>query len=129
MDYDQLKELGFIKQPDGSYSRRPNKPVAARLSHAVAKPAFRPTLDRAEHGKEKGQERLTLRITRRAARLLDADNFAGGCKPLIDQVRYAGLIPDDSPDKVDITFTQQKVKKGEEGILIEISEQSLGSLD
>lgn len=52
--------------------------------------------------------------------MLDADNFAGGCKPLIDQVRYAGLIPDDSPDKVEITFTQEKVKKGQEGTLIEL---------
>lgn len=129
MDYDQLKELGFIRQSDGSYSRRPNKPVAARLSHAVLKPVARPTLDRAEHREEKGQERITLRITRRAARLLDADNFAGGCKPLIDQVRYAGLIPDDSPDKVEITFTQQKVKKGQEGMLIEIIGQILEHLD
>lgn len=61
-----------------------------------------------------------MRITRKASRLLDADNLAGGCKPLIDQVRYAGLIPDDSPDKVEISFTQEKVKKGQEGTLIEL---------
>jgi len=86
-------------------------------------------LDTPQLGKEKGQERIILRIVRKAPRLLDADNFAGGCKPLIDQVRYAGLIPDDSPDKVEIVFVQEKVKKGEEGTLIEIIGQILDCLD
>lgn len=119
MTYDQLAELGYIRQPDGSYSRPPQI-VVGRISHSIVEPAVRATLDCPKHRKEKSSERVTLRITRRASRLLDADNFAGGCKPLIDQVRYAGLIPDDSPDKVEITFTQEKVKKGQEGTLIEI---------
>ena len=66
-----------------------------------------------------------MRITRQATRLLDADNLAGGCKPLIDQLRYAGLIPDDSPEQVEITFTQTKVKKGQEGTLVELIGQIL----
>lgn len=119
MTYDQLEELGFVQQPDGSYSRPPQF-VVGRISHSLTEHAARPALDPAQPGKEKGQERITLRIVRKATRLLDADNFAGGCKPLIDQVRYAGLIPDDSPDKVEIVFTQEKVKKGQEGMLIEI---------
>lgn len=124
MTYDQLEELGFVQQPDGSYSRPPHL-VVGRISHTITQHAARPTLDAAQQREEKGQERIVLRIVRKAPRLLDADNFAGGCKPLIDQVRYAGLIPDDSPDKVEIVFTQQKVKKGEEGMLIEIIGQIL----
>lgn len=124
MTYDQLEELGFVQQPDGSYSRPPHL-VVGRISHAITKPAVRPTLDSHRQREEKGQERIVLRITRRSPRLLDADNFAGGCKPVIDQVRYAGLIPDDSPEKVEIRFTQEKCKKGEEGTLIEIIGQIL----
>jgi hypothetical protein len=124
MTYDQLEELGFVQQPDGSYSRPPHL-VVGRISHTVSKPNPWPALDAAQQGEEKGQERIVLRIVRKSTRLLDADNLAGGCKPLIDQVRYAGLIPDDSPDKVEITFTQQKVKKGEEGMMVEIIGQIL----
>lgn len=129
MTHDDLKQLGYVKQPDGSYSR-PNNLVVGRISHAITQHFARPTLDRLKPRKEKGEERITLRITRSSTRLLDADNFAGGCKPVIDQLRYAGLIPDDSPEKVEITFTQKKVKKGEEGTLIEIIDQILDvSLD
>jgi hypothetical protein len=124
MTHDDLKQLGYIQQPDGSYSR-PNNLVVGRISHAFPQRPARPTLDDLEPRKEKGEERITLRITRSSTRLLDADNFAGGCKPLIDQLRYAGLIPDDSPEKVEITFTQRKVKKGQEGTLIEIIDRIL----
>ena len=55
-------------------------------------------------------------------RLLDADNFAGGCKPLIDQLRYAKLIADDDPETVEILFRQVKVEtKAEEMTQIEIT--------
>jgi hypothetical protein len=67
--------------------------------------------------------RVTLRITRHACRLLDADNFAGGCKPLIDQIRYAALIPDDDPASVELQFCQEKVgKKTLEMTTIEITQ-------
>jgi hypothetical protein len=128
MTYDQLAELGFIRQTDGSYSKPPQI-VVGRISHSISQRPTRAALDNAQLGKEKGQERIVLRIVRKSPRLLDADNFAGGCKPLIDQVRYAGLIPDDSPDKVEIVFVQEKVKKGEEGTLIEIIGQILDCLD
>ena len=124
MTHDDLKKLGFTQQPDGSYSR-PNNLVVGRISHAIFERPARPTLDRLEPRKEKGEERIVVRITRSSTRLLDADNLAGGCKPVIDQLRYAGLIPDDSPEKVEITFTQKKVKKGQEGTLIEIIDRIL----
>jgi hypothetical protein len=124
MTHDDLKKLGYTKQPDGSYSR-PCKIVVGRISHAFTERVTRPTLDDLEPREEESQERIVVRITRSSTRLLDADNLAGGCKPVIDQLRYAGLIPDDSPEKVEITFTQKKVKKGQEGTLIEIIDRIL----
>jgi hypothetical protein len=56
-------------------------------------------------------------------RLLDADNYAGGCKALIDQLRYAHLIEDDDPETIEITFRQAKCKtKAQEMTTIEIRE-------
>jgi hypothetical protein len=58
-------------------------------------------------------------------RLLDADNYAGGCKPLIDQLRYAKLIEDDDPETIEILFRQTKVKtKAEEMTQVEITRSS-----
>lgn len=55
--------------------------------------------------------RYRVTITRYGAKLLDVDNGAGGCKPLLDAMRYEGLIPDDDPGSIDFVFRQQKVKK------------------
>jgi hypothetical protein len=78
-------------------------------------------LDKASQIQKPSQGRIVLRITRCGHQLLDVDNMAGGCKPVVDQLRYAGLIPDDSPDKVEIVFRQKKVAKGQEMTVIEIS--------
>lgn len=121
MTYDDLKAIGYRQQPDGSWARP--TPRAARLPDAEPQRPARPALDGAPERKEGGAGRVALRITRRAARPLDADNYAGGCKPLIDQLRYAGLIPDDDPASVEITFRQEKAKKAHQGTLIEISHE------
>jgi hypothetical protein len=42
---------------------------------------------------------------------LDVDNGAGGCKPLLDAIRYEGLIPDDDPSSIEFNFRQYQVKK------------------
>lgn len=55
--------------------------------------------------------RYRVTITRFGSKLLDIDNGAGGCKPLLDAIRYEGLIPDDDPGTIDFVFRQQKVKK------------------
>jgi hypothetical protein len=79
-------------------------------------------LDDPPKGESPRPPRTRLRIERKSVRLLDADNFAGGCKPLIDQLRYAKLIPDDDPESVEILFVQSKVKtKKEEMTQIEIT--------
>jgi hypothetical protein len=107
-----LERLGYTLQPDGSYAREiTHSSHPARIPDPKPQPAIRQTLDCQPPRKTTRTGRVTLRITRHACRLLDADNFAGGCKPLIDQIRYAALIPDDDPASVELQFCQEKVGK------------------
>ena len=66
--------------------------------------------DQAQKG-SKGRPRYRVVITRYGSRPLDVDNGAGGCKPLLDAIRYEGLIPDDDPTTIDFQFCQYQVKK------------------
>ena len=117
--HEQLRQQGYRQNPDGSFSR--SESVAPGIPHPKPQPAPRPALDGARQGKDQGQTRTLVRIVRKSIRLLDADNFAGGCKPLIDQLRYAKLIPDDDPESVEILFQQTKVAtKKEEGVEVNI---------
>jgi hypothetical protein len=96
--------------------------LARRVSHAQPQPAAGSALDAPAQGKEKSGRRITVRVTRYARKLLDADNFAGGCKPIIDQLRYTGHIPDDNPAAIKLEFEQEKVRtKKEEGTRIELA--------
>jgi hypothetical protein len=58
----------------------------------------------------KSKTRINLRIERISTKLQDFDNFVGGTKPLTDQLRYSGLIPDDNPESIDAHYSQQKCK-------------------
>ena len=118
--HDQLEKLGYRPNPDGSYSHS----TTAGIHNPKPQPPARPTLDPPPKGKETRPPRTALIITRYACRLLDADNYAGGCKPLIDQLRYAKLIEDDDPETIEITFRQAKCKtKAEEKTTIQITQQ------
>lgn len=107
------------------------------LSTLKTKPTIRPLADKIqnpkpEHNVEKafqvlrarqdeGTQRFSLRIIRCSIRLLDLDNLYGGCKPLIDQLCEAGLIPDDDPNSIELKVEQIKVKtKKEEGTAVRI---------
>ena len=54
--------------------------------------------------------RIQVCITSYRKRLCDADNIAGGCKYTLDCCRYAGLIPDDRPQDIELTVKQVKSK-------------------
>lgn len=96
--------------------------LARRLPYTQSQPAAGQTLDAPAPGEEKGRSRITVRITRCARKLLDADNFAGGCKAIIDRLRYSGYIVDDNPAAVRLEFEQEKVRtKKEEGTRIELA--------
>lgn len=113
MTKDDLLKLGYVEQPDGSYSKVPatvhNSHQPRPVPHAVPQHSPQQALVALAQGKGTGGKRITVSINRRSTRTLDLDNFAGGCKPLIDQLRYAQLIPDDDPASVEIIFTQEKV--------------------
>lgn len=65
-------------------------------------------------GEGSNPHRVTVRIRSFRCKLLDPDNLIGGAKYFVDGLRYAGLIPDDSPDKIILEVTQEKVTKKEE---------------
>jgi Holliday junction resolvase RusA-like endonuclease len=115
---DQLAVKGYTPNDDGSYS-----PKSQRLLNSVTQHAPQQTLESLRKGEETSRQRTNLRITRYSCRPLDCDNYAGGCKPIIDQLRYVKLIRDDSPEDIEVEFRQVKVKtKAEERTEIEISE-------
>jgi Holliday junction resolvase RusA-like endonuclease len=115
---DQLAQKGYKLNQDGSYS-----PNTKRLPYTFAQQALKQTLDALREREEARSRRTRIRITRYSCRPLDCDNYAGGCKPIIDQLRYAKLIKDDSPEDIEVEFKQVKVKtKTQERTEIEISE-------
>jgi len=118
---DQLKEKGYHQAPDGHYYFTP-----PRVSNTVTKRPAQQALEPLSKRKEKVSNRTYVRITRYSTRPLDCDNYAGGCKPIIDQLRYAKLIKDDSPEDIEVQFKQVKIKtKAEEHTKIEISDKPI----
>jgi hypothetical protein len=118
---DQLKEKGYYKAADGNYYFTPT-----RVSDPVTKRPAQQALVALPKRKEKVSNRTYVRITRYSTRPLDCDNYAGGCKPIIDQLRYAKLIKDDSPEDIEVQFNQVKIKtKAEEHTKIEISDKPI----
>jgi hypothetical protein len=95
--------------------------VVARPSHPVVKHDAGKALVRTAPDEERRADRLTVRITRHACRVLDVDNFAGGCKYLIDAMRHERLIPNDDPASIRLAFEQVRVNhRKDEGTMIEI---------
>ena len=113
-----LQQMGYKIDADGNYSRtETNTP---RVSNTKSKPVIRKALQNTDKAQKGSKERIVLRITRYATRLLDEDNLAGA-KLLVDQLRYAGIIPNDDPQCLKIILDQIKVKhKTEERTEIEI---------
>jgi len=113
---EQLKEKGYTLAPDGHYYYD-HKPPSRRLLDTLAKHAPKRALVKVRKAKETSEDctakcnpKYTLALTRFSTKTLDVDNLAGGSKPLIDQIRYSKLIPDDNPESVEITFSQVKVR-------------------
>jgi hypothetical protein len=114
-----LRNKGFIRQPDGSYSKA--DPLASRPLDAIAQHDVGGALVKAPPDEAGGPPRLVLRFTRFSCAPLDFDNGAGGCKFLCDALRYEKMIPDDDPGSIDFQFRQVKVNtRAEEGTMIEI---------
>jgi len=64
-------------------------------------------------------QRFLVRIKSTRKRLLDEDNLCG--KYHIDLLRYAGVIPNDTPDQIKVEISQKKSGKGQaEETIIEV---------
>lgn len=67
---------------------------------------------------EKSAGRSRVIIESHRARLCDADNLY--VKALLDAIRYAGLIADDSPAHIELIVRQSKVKQAQEKTVVTI---------
>ena len=80
-------------------------------------PALGATVSR----KTESLPRACVRFVGYRTRPLDPDNFAGGCKDLLDGLRHSGLISGDEPWKIKLETEQIKVAhRSEEKTVIEI---------
>ena len=111
-DYQQALEKAAGCCPEA----RPELEALARwLPHALAECSDGPESLGADRQEKRGPARITVIITRCGTRLLDVDNGAGGCKALLDAIRYEGLIPNDDPDTIRFIFRQRKVARKDIG--------------
>lgn len=95
--------------------------MAAKTPNSEPKRTDRRALVGLPEAKAGNRQRHRVRIERRSVAPIDADNFAGGCKALIDCLRQSGIIEDDDPESLEVTFAQVRVRhKRDEGTLIEI---------
>jgi hypothetical protein len=69
-------------------------------------------------GAAEGPCRITVRITAFRQRLLDPDNLCA--KSLVDGLRYAGLIPEDRPQDIELIVLQYQCDRKEERTEIEL---------
>lgn len=83
----------------------------ALLPARVPKSHPSPTLASGAQREEKSANRITLRIIRCGARLLDRDNLYASPKQLIDCLRDAKLIPDDDEASIELIVEQVKEKR------------------
>ena len=117
-----LQQMGYKLDSDGNYSRTETNPK--RVSDTKPKRNAKQALEPLREVEERIQGRTRIRITRYSCRPLDCDNYAGGCKPLIDELRYAKLIRDDNPETIEVEFKQIKVPhKDQERTELEIKEE------
>lgn len=120
--HEQLKSLGYHLHPDGQYYPQP---PASKLSYPITQLNPLKPLVKTKRPQKKSKRRITVCIERVATRLQDTDNFIGGTKPLMDQLRYLKLIPDDDPESITAHYQQQKCsRKIDEKTIVRITYHS-----
>lgn len=93
----------------------------AELQSALAQCYKEAALGATVQGKTKCVRRTKVRFIGYRCRPLDPDNFAGGCKDLLDGLRHSGLLSGDEPWKIDFQTRQEKVShRSEEKTVIEL---------
>lgn len=91
------------------------------IPDAKPQPDQAPALGSAAQGKAQSVERVIVRFTGYRCKPLDPDNFAGGVKDLLDGIRRAKLVQDDSYWQIRLQTEQERVaRKSEERTTVEI---------
>lgn len=97
------------------------KDYAPSLPHAEPQQKPVQPLDCSSPGETPGPQRALVRIKRFGTRLLDeGDNLPGSAKPLVDCLKEAGLIHDDTREWLELEVTQERVPAGQERTEVEI---------
>lgn len=117
-DYSRALELAISRCPEAAEELAA---LAAWLPHALAQRDAGEKILRSDAPKSGSAPRITVKFVRYGTRLLDVDNFAGGCKGLLDACRYENLIPGDDPTLINLEFSQVKVRKADVGTEILIT--------
>ena len=95
-------------------------PLVAGIPDAEPQCLTSRSLPSANQDEAGGHASISLVITLHRSRLLDADNAAGSCKPIIDALRYARIIPEDNPQAIKLEVRQVKTTKDGQGTELEI---------
>ena len=85
-----------------------------RISNPKPKPNALSPLESGAVAQQKSGPRVVVRITRCSIRELDPDNLGGSVQSLVDCLRYARLITEDSCKAIDLQVSQAKVKTRKE---------------
>ena len=113
--------LEMFPRASESFLKANETPNCSEISDSKPQRDQTSALDSADAGKTQGVVRTRIRFIGYRVRPLDPDNFAGGCKDLLDGLRHAQLIPGDEPWRIIFETAQEKVKTyAEEYTLIEI---------
>jgi len=100
---------------------RNNLETGSKVPDSQPQPDKTPALGAAVQGEEKSVLRLTVCFTLFRVQLLDPDNAAGSCKDLLDGLRHAGILSDDTWYQIKLEVDQQRVDHyNEEKTVIEI---------
>lgn len=98
------------------------KAYAPRVPDSKPEPNQQKALDGVLPGEAESPKRARVCVNRFSRRLLDDDNAAAGCKPIVDCIKEAGLIVDDSRKWIDLVVDQTQVKdEAEERTEIQIT--------
>lgn len=103
-------------RPNAKNKTVPPGAVAPVISDAESKPNLGPALDSGAQAKSGSprpapeRSRIGVSVTLFRVQLLDPDNSWGSCKPIIDALRTATLIPDDTEAKIELSVSQYRVK-------------------
>lgn len=115
----QEKTLEEMLKNASSTTRSLNPDLVAGVSTAKPKPCIVPPLASGQADEGRGARRRHVRITARRVRLCDPDNQV--VKFIIDGLREAGIIDDDTTAHITLEVGQEKVgQKCKQGTLIEV---------